>query len=86
MTIHYHILRNDGHLDVFGPYDATGDVFHRTAMYWARIHAKAGGVKNATVYVDGVPTYAYRSRPNGGYQRARGFRICGANASPNWRG
>lgn len=86
MRIYYEVLKTDGTLDCFGPYDATGDPFHRVARYWARTLAKAGGVKACHIFEGSTPIACYRSKPNGGYQVSRGYKTVGALAKPVWRG
>lgn len=78
---------SDGGLESFGPYDATNEIeFVKRARYWARTYCRAGKVKVCMIFLGLEPVAAYRTRPNGGYQLARGFRRVGALASPIWRG
>lgn len=88
MRMHLELWLKDGGLEVFGPFDATAEAESiRRARYWCRNYCRSGKVKVAFIHLGaGVPIAAYRSRVGGGYQVARGFRVIGALALPNWRG
>ena len=87
MRMHLEMWLKDGGVETFGPYDATDEAKSiRDARYWMRQYCRSGKVKAVFCWLGSEPILAYRSRPNGGYQVARGFRTVGALAKPNWRG
>lgn len=87
MRGHIILTLTDGTFESFGPYDATDAArFLAVSRMWARAHCRGGRVKAEFIYLAGEPVACYRSRPNGGYQVARGFRQRGALLMPNWRG
>lgn len=71
----------DGNFDVL-PFDSL-----EAARKMAREACKAGRVRAIHLEIVGLGyVQCYRSRPEGQYQRSRGYRTVGFTAVPIWRG
>ena len=84
MRTYLQVWKTDGNVDVFGPFDGTSPQSIPNSCYWARTFARAGGVKNVYVMEGGTALHCYRSKPNGGYQKARKIVLIGASFFPRW--
>ena len=79
MRMHLEMWLKDGGVETFGPYDATDEARSiRDARYWMRQYCRSGKVKAVFLWLGSTPILAYRSRPNGGYQVARGLNLTAA--------